>query len=230
MSLRPLFPFYGSKWRAARLYPQPRSLVIEPFAGSAGFSLWHQPDNVLLIDRDPIIVGIWDYLIRATERELARLPDLEVGQNTEALAIPQEAKWLIGFWINRGSATPKNRRTAWSTQTDKSQLVWGERARQRLVQSAPQIRHWKVRLSSYWDAPVTDSASYFIDPPYVKNGRRYRLHDLDYSHIASWARALPGSVTVCEEEGASWLPFRYLDHVHSTLGWSPEYAWLKPRS
>jgi site-specific DNA-adenine methylase len=79
--IRPLFPFYGSKWRDARRYPAPgESIVIEPFAGSAGYSLWYEPHRVWLYDVDPIVVGVWSYLIAATPRELLALPDLEPGQ------------------------------------------------------------------------------------------------------------------------------------------------------
>lgn len=33
--MKPLFPFYGSKWRDAKRYGPPGAHVIEPFAGSA---------------------------------------------------------------------------------------------------------------------------------------------------------------------------------------------------
>src|SRR5881296_3825018 len=111
----PLFPFYGSKWRDARRYPAPHNgHVIEPFAGSAGYSLWHAPPRVTLCDVDPIIVGVWRYLIAVSERELRALPDLEPGQCVDDLGLCQEARWLIGFWLNRGSAQPKKTRTAYS--------------------------------------------------------------------------------------------------------------------
>jgi site-specific DNA-adenine methylase len=38
--LRPFFPYFGSKWLAARAYPPPvHRQIVEPFAGSAGFGL-----------------------------------------------------------------------------------------------------------------------------------------------------------------------------------------------
>jgi hypothetical protein len=41
-TVRPFFSFFGSKWRVAPHYPAPeRDLIIEPFAGSAGYSLRH---------------------------------------------------------------------------------------------------------------------------------------------------------------------------------------------
>ena len=96
--LKPFFPFYGSKWRDAKRYAGPLTeLVIEPFAGSAGYSTFYEPQQVLLNDVDPIICGVWDYLIKASMQEILKLPDLEVGQSVDSLDLPQEARWLIGF-------------------------------------------------------------------------------------------------------------------------------------
>ena len=48
-----------------------------------------------LCDVDPIIVGVWRYLIAVSERELRALPDLEPGQCVDDLGLCQEARWLI---------------------------------------------------------------------------------------------------------------------------------------
>jgi hypothetical protein len=39
-------------------------------------------------------------------------------------------------------------------------------------------------------------------------GRRYRFSDVDYDALAPWARRRQGQVIVCENEGATWLPFQ----------------------
>ena len=47
------FAYYGAKHELARKYPRPRyPLIIEPFAGAAGYSChWaHRGTNVMLID------------------------------------------------------------------------------------------------------------------------------------------------------------------------------------
>jgi hypothetical protein len=225
--IRPLFPFYGSKWRDARRYPPPaHELVVEPFAGSAGYSLWHEPAKVVLSDVDPIIVGVWRYLIHVTERELRALPDLEVGQTTDSLMLPQEAKWLIGFWLNRGSAQPKKTRTAYSARTDRQQLVWSERARQRIAADLHRIRHWSIAETSY-DRLLTPPATYFVDPPYVDKGKHYRYSAVDYTKLGAWCAALPGQVAVCEQAGADWLPFAPLASIKSSRGRSEEVVWTR---
>jgi hypothetical protein len=223
--VRPLWPFYGSKWRDAKRYGPPRNgVVVEPFAGSAGYSTFYAPAAVTLIDVDPIVVGVWEYLIGASRREILALPDLEVGESVDGLAVPEEARWLIGFWLNRGSAQPKKTKTAFSARTEKGQLVWSARARERIAGEVDGIRHWRVRQGSFEDAPVVDG-TYFVDPPYVDKGRYYRCSSVDYARLAAWCRTLPGDVVVCEQAGADWLPFRELASIKSTRGRSAEVVW-----
>jgi site-specific DNA-adenine methylase len=73
--MRPFFSFFGSKWRVAPHYPKPtHNTIIEPFAGSAGYTLRYPNRNVRLYDADPIICGVWDFLLRAASEEIRRLP------------------------------------------------------------------------------------------------------------------------------------------------------------
>lgn len=201
--------------------------MIEPFAGSAGYSLWHEPREVRLYDIDPIIVGVWNYLIAVSPRDLLALPDLEVGQSVDDLGLSQEARWLIGFWLNRGSAQPKKTKTAFSARTERQQLVWSERARQRLATEVPKIRHWQVTQASYEDILTPHNATYFVDPPYVDKGRYYRCHDIDYERLTLWSLGLPGAKIVCEQQGADWLPFEPVASIKSTRGRSSEVALIR---
>jgi site-specific DNA-adenine methylase len=226
--MKPLFPYYGSKYRDAKRYPKPTGeLVIEPFAGSAGYSTYWIPPKVHLYDVDPIIVGVWQYLIHATPGEIRRLPDLEVGQSIDDIPrLPQEARWLIGFWLNRGSAQPKKTKTAFSARTERSQLVWSERARERIAFDVQCIRDWRVTLRSYAAIDPRQHAMWFVDPPYVDKGRYYRYRDVDYAHLGAWCRQLAGRVIACEQTGATWLPFEPLAVIKSTRGTSAEAVWL----
>jgi site-specific DNA-adenine methylase len=228
--VKPLFPFYGSKWRDAKRYGTPSGHVVEPFAGSAGYSTFWEPERVTLIDADPILVGVWDYLINATARDILALPDVEVGQDVREMGLSQEAAWLIGFWLNRGSATPKRTRTAYSMRTERSQLVWSQRARDRIAADVHKVDGWTVVLGDFESAPRDEQATYFIDPPYIDKGRYYRvrLAEPDYPRLATWARELPGRRVVCENRGADWLPFRPLASIKSTKGVSHEVIWEAP--
>jgi hypothetical protein len=222
--LKPLFPYYGSKWRDAKRYAAPDGVVIEPFAGSAGYSVFWGVPRAKLYDADPIIVGVWDYLIRVSESEIMRLPDLEVGQSVDDFTLPQEVKWLIGFWLNRGSAQPKKTKTAFSARTERAQLVWSQRARERIVGQLHGIRGWTIEQRSFENVP-DEPATWFVDPPYVDKGRYYRFRDVDYVALARWCRSRTGPLFVCEQAGATWLPFEPLAVIKSTKGTSAEVVY-----
>src|SRR3546814_17471923 len=83
--LLPPFPFYGSKYRSITRYPVPRfDRIIEPFAGSASYSIWHGARDVVLVEKDPIIAGLWRYLISVSPDEVRRLPLLpHAGDNVD---------------------------------------------------------------------------------------------------------------------------------------------------
>ncbi len=76
--LRPFFSYYGGKWRDAGNYPSPQTgRIIEPFAGSAGYSLRHSQKDVVLCELDEKVFGVWNYLINeATPERIRELPDV----------------------------------------------------------------------------------------------------------------------------------------------------------
>lgn len=222
--LRPFFGFYGSKWRTARRYSPPaHSTIYEPFAGSAGYSLRYPDRQVHLGDVDEYVVGVWQYLLTASPAELLALPDLAIGQSTDTLRVPQEARWLIGFWINTAPEAPRKtlgeyaRRPAesWAKLARSPRpLFWGPRVRERLARQVESIRHWTINQRDYRDSP-TETATWFVDPPYVTAGKHYRCRIDDYTALASWARSRPGQVIVCEGANAEWLPFAPLGEFKS---------------
>lgn len=78
MKLRPFWRYYGGKWRAAPRYPQPRyDTIIEPFAGSAGYSLRYPERRVILVEKYTVIAEMWRYLIAVTPAEVLRIPCVE---------------------------------------------------------------------------------------------------------------------------------------------------------
>lgn len=206
--MRPFFPYYGSAWNKARYLPRPYfKFVREPFAGSAGYSLFYNCYNVELIEKDPIVVGVWEYLINASAEEIMDLPEMpEVGDNVDNYHIPQEARWLIGFWLNRGSSQPKKSRTAYSARSDKAQLNWGNKAKERIVTQIPYISEWKITEGEY-DCGSSSECTWLIDPPYIEKGKFYRKNDINYAKLAKWSLSRPGQTIVLEGANAEWLPF-----------------------
>jgi hypothetical protein len=65
------------------------------------------------------------------------------------------------------------------------------------------------------------------DPPYVEMWHHYIHSQVDYSALGTWCRERRGQVTVCEAEGASWLPFRRFGAVKGgpARGTSQEVIW-----
>lgn len=226
--MRPMFPYYGSQWGKARYHPKPeQDRVIEAFAGAAGYSTFYNARNVLLIDKDPIIAGLWKYLTKVSAAEILALPEMpEVGDNVDNYDLPQEAKWLIGFWLNRGSATPKKSRTAYSARTDRAQLNWGAKAKERVASQLEQISGWQIHEGTFEDAPDVE-ATWFVDPPYIDKGKYYRVPFEDFERLGSWCRERRGMLIACEATGADWLPFEELGTFKTSKGMAGEVLYIQ---
>ncbi|MFT7578375.1 MAG: hypothetical protein ACI9MR_000033 [Myxococcota bacterium] len=209
--MRPFFSFYGGKWRDAPNYPEPtHGTIVEPFAGSAGYATRYPSRRVILCDLDPIIAGIWRYLISVSPAEVLALPDVPEGGAVHELDLPQGARSLVGFWLNRGSAGPCNAPSAWMRAGKHPTSFWGAEIRERIASQVGQVRHWEVIEGPYTNAPDI-TATWFVDPPYQVAGTHYRCssRDLDFDALGGWCRARQGQTIVCENEGATWLPFRH---------------------
>src|ERR1700743_2828997 len=96
-ALRPFFSYMGSKYQLAKLYPEPRhSTIVEPFAGSAGYSLRYPDRDGVLVERYPILCEIWKWLINASPDDIRSLPGhLKAGDTIADYDLPRPAKWLM---------------------------------------------------------------------------------------------------------------------------------------
>ena len=210
MSLRPFFTFYGGKWRAAPHYPAPRfGTIVEPFAGSAGYSLRYADRDVVLVERDPLVAETWRYLLHVNPDEVLNLPDLAPGQSVDDLDVSEGARLLIGWWLNKGTASPCKRPGAWMRGGLRPNSLWGPAVRLRIAEQVPKIRHWTLIEGDYTHAPDVP-ATWFVDPPYRIAGKHYRCGSerLDCASLGEWCCSRKGQVMVCENEGADWMPFR----------------------
>lgn len=232
--MKPFFTFYGGKWRQAGKYPAPACRhVIEPFAGSAGYSVRHVHPNVTLVDADEKVAGVWDYLIHVGEMEILALPEVETSVDDLPAWVTQEARWLIGFWLNKGSANPSKRPSAWMRSGHGPKSWWGAEIRQRIASQLRYIRDWKIIHGTYADLEPSRDSTWFVDPPYSgPAGRCYRKNAVDYAHLADWCKAREGQVIVCEGPGAEWLPFSFLGDFKASESKrggkrSAEYIWYK---
>ena len=216
--LRPFFRHFGSKWVLSGKYDPPnREIIIEPFAGSAGYShRYGAGKEVRLYDIDPGTVEIWQWLLSSTPEDVLALP-VDFGlQDVRTLDIPRPAMLLIQRWLTV-QGTSSNYRfppsaLKWMIRNPGS--YWSSYIRQRIADQLPKITRWSVELLDYRDIPIIE-ATWEVDPIYENNVYASAAYNLcpkiDYSHLSKWCQNLPGQVIVHEQEGASWLPFRSLE-------------------
>ena len=231
--LRPLFLYFGAKWGVAPTYPRPAyPCIIEPFAGSACYSLLYPSHRVMLYDANPRIIAVWRYLINADEGEVLSLPDVPDGVTVDNVTWPTDgAKWLAGFWLNQAVSSPCKRMSKWGRGTPHH--FWGPQRRARIASQLWAIRHWTADVSSYNEIPDMP-ATWFVDPPYIDQGMhygRFGSRHIDYTHLAEWCKTRSGQTIVCEGDNASWLPFS--EHAIGRSAsrknrLSRERVWLNP--
>jgi site-specific DNA-adenine methylase len=218
-----MFYYYGRKDKIFKYYPTPKyDTIIEPFAGSAVYSLKNYKKNIIILDKDERIINIWNYLKTATTGEILSLPLLVRGQtlnDEEFNNLTLVQKDLISFFTNPSSAQPKRSVGKFN--------IWHEKNRKRLSEDVNKIKHWEIVLGDYRDIP-NQEATWFIDPPYQGNGGKYYKHgnkDMNYNELADWVQSRQGQVIVCENNEADWLPFRPLKELQGQRHNKIEVIW-----
>lgn len=222
--LRPMFPYYGSKTRSAKLYPQPlHRKVVEPFAGGAAYALRYPDHDVTLVEAHPMIAAIWQFLIAATPHEVLGIP---LARHVDEIPswVPEEARCLIRFSWAIADAAPRNHVSAgivkWQALERGHDLAgWSEARRARVAAQVPRIKHWRIIEGDYSRAleMLDDETTSFWDPPYSSPaGSKYPCRPKGtpeqkaawYAELGGRIRGAPGQVIACENEGATWLPFQ----------------------
>jgi len=194
-----MFGYFGSKQELAPLYPAPRhDLVIEAFAGSAGYSLHgdHWRRQVILMERNESLAALWQWLIEdADTAAIMALPDIRVGQ--ELSRLPSLVRAVVCHLDTAGDEATAATVASW------------ERSRAAMAADVGKVKHWQVRCADYVEAPHAE-ATWFIDPPYqgpVGSGYAYGSSSLDFAGLAAWSRSRAGQVIACESGCAAYLPF-----------------------
>jgi len=219
-----MFYFYGRKHRIANKYPKPQyDTIIEPFSGSAAYSMLYSDRKVILNDKDEKIYKTWKYLINVSPEEIMSLPLLVKGQclnNSEYDYLTDEQKHLIGFFLNPGSSVPKKSPGNYCAWTDKNKKL--------LCENIEKVRHWEIYHGDYNNLENIE-ATWFIDPPYETQGKWYRhgCKDIDYTELGEWCLSRKGQVIVCENIGADWLPFEELTKLRGQKNTNTEVIFHK---
>jgi site-specific DNA-adenine methylase len=214
----PFFSFYGAKWQAGPLYPEPmHNTIIEPFAGAAGYSVRHYDHDVCLFDIDKRILATWDFLIHASPEDILALPLAEEIDSTYTVDGHPGRAALLGYWFNPASTMPRPHPTQRSG--------WSAKRRERIASWVPLIKHWTITKSS-WSSIANTEATWYVDPPYQNVGKyRHPSSAIDFYALGAWCQSRSGQVIVCENEGADWLPFRTFHTINAMRGTSKEVIW-----
>jgi len=230
-----VFYFYGGKRRLARFYPPPRhSVVVEPFAGSASYSITHlvpvkgvrRIERAILVEKDPRVFELWERLLAMDPGKLLDYRIPEAGERTS------------DFLYMTSACSNRIARTQEMTVTTRIPVV----IKRMFRQIAAVLPHVKGRVEiihgDYAQAPDIE-ATWFVDPPYHVDGRPQsrgmgyaegcNSFSLDYDALAAWCRARAGQKIVCEQEGATWLPFEHLRPARNSIGnKTTEVVWTDP--
>lgn len=206
------FSFYGGKSRIAHLYPAPKhDMIIEPFAGGASYSLRHGAGrSVWINDADTKVYEMWRFVRDDLSRWLGQIPtSVEVGQRASDL-VPDCPPGLVSIMQAEANQGTQGAKGVHDQVTSMGAKCW-PRIIDKLAWAHDLCRTWQItnlpyeRMVGNW---ADERATWFIDPPYDNTaGRRYRQHVPDYHALAQWCLSRRGQVIVCENVGASWLPF-----------------------
>lgn len=216
-----MWSYYGSKSKVVDLYPPPKfDKIIEPFAGSARYALKWFDRDILLVDKYPVIVDLWNYLKQASERDILSLPEPKLGEtiNRNDFDCIEQA-WLMGFLVQQGVNAPRLTVSKYAVDGIATQ-------KKNIASQLWKIRNWEIRLGSYDDIENTE-ATWFIDPPYQFGGEWYvkSTKDIDFSLLADYCKTRLGQTIVCENTKADWLDFKPMKEMQGSMYKTTEAIW-----
>lgn len=221
-----MWTYFGSKTNVVKFYPPPEyDKIIEPFAGTARYSLKYFDRDVLLVDKYEVVAKIWKWLQKCSVGDIHRLPHhVKPNQSLDDFTFDCiEAKWLLGFLIGFGMERPRK------TASEKRMIQRPNHVNyslNRIAGSLHKIRHWEIVHGSYEDIE-NQKATWFVDPPY-QNGDHVYIEsnkNLCYSRLAKWSKSRNGQVIVCESIGADWMDFKPLTSHKGVRGMQKELIW-----
>ena len=221
-----MFSYYGSKSKIVDCYPKPKyGKIIEPFAGSARYSLKWFDRDVLLVDKYDVIIKTWHYLQRATEKDILGLPKMEHGDSIRNYPqLSEDEKNLLSFLVCAGSSGGR-------MNVGSMLGIDVEGDLKRIAKNLFKIKHWEIRQASY-ESIDNQEATWFIDPPYQFGGHEYKHNNknINFPELSEWCRERQGQVIVCENTKATWMEFKPIKQMQGTKFKTTEAIWSNQRT
>jgi len=225
-----MFSYYGSKGKIVSKYPKPlHDKIIEPFAGSARYSLLYYDRDVTLVEKYDKVAKIWLWLQGCSPSDILSLPKMKPGETTDDFEFPCiEAKWLMGFMVQQGVNAPRKTVSKVFGNGKMGEVI--ERDKKRVAENIFKIKHWKIILGDYREIE-NRSATWYIDPPYQHGGEYYHSSvnnkHLDFSELGVWCKGRRGQTIVCENSKSDWLDFKYLSDLSGSKNRTKEVIWYR---
>lgn len=221
-----MFSYYGSKSKIVDYYPKPKyKKIIEPFAGSARYSLKYWQNDIVLIDKYPVIINIWKWLQKCSINDILKLPILKAGNkiNREDFDCIEQANFY-GYIISAATRNPKLTVSPFAEKKIESEL-------NKVAKNLYKIKHWEIKEGSY-DELENEEATWFIDPPYQFGGEHYVKNNkqIDFIALSDWCQNRNGQVIVCENTKANWLPFKPMINMKGCVHKTTEAIWSNEKT
>ena len=203
-----MFSYYGSKSKIVNYYPPPKhKLIIEPFAGSARYSLKYWKHDVLIVDKFEVVVNVWKWLQKCSYNDIAKLPRLTNGLDIRTLNLTEEELNFVGFIAGVAQGKP-------SMKVSPFAAIHFEEAKKNkyetIAEQLHKIKHWEIVCDDYRNIKNKE-ATWFIDPPYQYGGQhQYKFNNksINFEHLSEWCKSRNGQAIVCENTKADWMPFK----------------------
>lgn len=213
-----MWSYYGAKTNLVDLYPKPKQdLIIEPFAGSARYSLKYFEKDILLVDKYPVIIDIWKWLQMCSKKDILSLPKhLPMGKKFDDIEFDcVEQRLFYSFISGCGDSRPRNQPTKRKTVDRPNHVTYNLK---RVAENLFKIKHWKFICCDYLEIE-NQNATWFIDPPYQHGGQSYVMSSLkiNFKNLKEWCMDRKGQIIVCENSKADWIDVVPIWTCHGSL-------------
>jgi site-specific DNA-adenine methylase len=223
-----MFSYYGSKSKVVEFYPSPiYDRIIEPFAGSARYSLRFFEKDITLVDKYRVIVDVWKWLQQCSVNDILSLPVLKLGEKIDDYNLTREEMLFLGYIIGVGRACPA--KTASPFATGSNMGIKGHL--KKCADQLYKIRHWNIIHGDY-RCLKNKKATWFVDPPYQYGGHKYKFgnNKINFNELSKWCRTREGQVIVCENTKANWMDFKPMSKMKGCQSETTEAIWSNIRN